>query len=84
MGWSSTEAPRHLPPPATYQIPASGETAQASFRTHYSPNGLAPQAVWSNAPDTTQRTASSFGSIGQAEQSYPDHKVDWDDNLING
>jgi hypothetical protein len=80
-GWSSAEAPRHLPPPSSYQLPASGEQAQASFRTHYSPNGLAPQAIWTNAPDTAQRTATSFG---HAEPNYPDHKVDWDDNLING
>jgi hypothetical protein len=84
IGWSSAEAPRHLPPPATYQMPVSGEQPQASFRTHYSPNGLAPQAVWSNAPDTAQRAGGSFGSMVQAEQSYPDHKVEWDDNLVTG
>lgn len=84
IGWSSAEAPRHLPPPATYQMAVSGEQPQASFRTHYSPNGLAPQAVWSNAPDTAQRAGGSFGSMGQAEQSYPDHKVEWDDNLVTG
>jgi hypothetical protein len=78
VGWSSAEASRQLPPP-NY----SGDQAQSGFRTHYSPNGLAPQAVWSNAPDTL-RTNASFGSMGQADQSYPDHKVDWDDSLING
>lgn len=83
-GWSSGEASRQLPPP-NYQLsqPASGEQAQSSFRTHYSPNGLAPQAVWSNAPDTL-RANTSFGSMVPADQNYSDHKVEWDENLING
>jgi hypothetical protein len=82
--WSSGETARQLPPP-NYPLsqPVSGDQAQPSFRTHYSPNGLAPHAIWSTAPDTL-RTSTSFGSLVQADQSYGDHKVDWDDNLING
>jgi Fungal Zn(2)-Cys(6) binuclear cluster domain len=85
--WTPSETPRHLPPPSSaYQMsqPAGGEQGQAAFRTHYSPNGLAPQAVWSSAPETPLRAGASFGAAGQVDQNYSDHKIDWDDNLING
>lgn len=83
VGW---EPPRHLPPPSAYQMSqqVSGEATSSNFRTHYSPNGLAPQPVWSTAPDTAVRPNTSFGSSGHADQNYSEQNLEWDDTLVNG
>jgi hypothetical protein len=71
---------RHIAAPQTpYGAQqAVGPEGSSGFRTHYSPNGLAPQPVWNTAPDITRSNAPFHG-----EPSFQEHSVEWDENLIN-
>jgi hypothetical protein len=75
------ETPRHVGQPPSYAPNMMGEQPQSSYRPLYSPNGLAPQAQWRNAPDTTSR--GSFLEGVQNDASFPENKLEWDDQVAD-
>lgn len=78
--WQQAENPRHLPqPPGPYgQVNVAPEPL---YRPLYSPNGLAPQPQWRNAPPDASR--GSFEGVAQVDAAYGDPKFEWDDYIAD-
>ena len=78
--WQPLDASRHHPPPSgTYG--QANVASESSYRPLYSPNGLAPQPQWRNAPPETGRT--SFDGLQSAEGIHGDHKPEWDEYIAD-
>jgi hypothetical protein len=76
--WQALDTPRHGAAAATYG--QANATAESSYRPPlYSPNGLAPQPQWRNAPPEAGR--SSFDGLPSAEGAHADHKLEWDEYI---
>jgi len=85
-GWTTQEAPRHIPTPGSaYGTPSAGpSTATHVFREpNYSPNAFQPTPKWRNAPDPPQPQGSSFENI-TGEQSYLESAGDWSESIVEG
>lgn len=76
--WQALETPRHHAAPAAPYGQAN-VAPESSYRPLYSPNGLAPQPQWRNAPPEAGR--GSFDGIPAAEGAHADHKLEWDEYI---
>jgi hypothetical protein len=77
--WQALDTPRHHGAPATTYGQANA-AAESSYRAPlYSPNGLAPQPQWRNAPPEAGRA--SFDGLPAGEGAHADHKPEWDEYI---
>ncbi|OBT97827.1 transcriptional activator [Pseudogymnoascus verrucosus] len=77
--WQALDTPRHHGAPATTYGQANA-AAESSYRAPlYSPNGLAPQPQWRNAPPEAGRA--SFDGLPAGEGAHGDHKLEWDEYI---
>lgn len=70
--------PRQAPSSSAYQgsQPPAGGVADASY-TSYSPDSMAPQPSWRNAPDGARRMSTSLEATSHTGQNQADHHLDW-------
>ncbi|OBT77570.1 hypothetical protein VF21_04629 [Pseudogymnoascus sp. 05NY08] len=77
--WQALDTPRHHGAPAAAYGQAN-VAAESSYRPPlYSPNGLAPQPQWRNAPAEAGRA--SFDGLAAGEGAHADHKLEWDEYI---
>ncbi|KFY32141.1 hypothetical protein V493_00475 [Pseudogymnoascus sp. VKM F-4281 (FW-2241)] len=76
--WQAPETPRHHGAPAASYGQANA-APESSYRPLYSPNGLAPQPQWRNAPPEAGR--GSFEGLPPVEGAHADHKLEWDEYI---
>ncbi|KAI9736562.1 MAG: Glucose-responsive transcription factor [Claussenomyces sp. TS43310] len=86
-GWPATDASRQPPHPTSgYQgtTQISPDQTKSPYRSQYSPNGMAPQPMWRNGPETARRASTSFDSMPPPDHNNLEPKVEWDDSLVEG
>jgi hypothetical protein len=81
MGWNQ-EPPRQLPHPSGAQYSQAPQDS-LSYRPQYSPNGMAPQPLWTNGPDSVRRPSVSYENFTQANHNHVESRLEWDDAIID-
>lgn len=81
VNWTSQEQQRHIPPGTTY--PANPDQSQIGYRPQYSPNGMAPQPIWADGPDSARRPSASFEGYTHANNNHIESRLEWNDALMD-
>lgn len=85
MGWAQQDSPRQPNNSNNlYATPqASADQAQSQYRSHYSPNGIAPQPVWRDGPDMGRQPSIPYDNSQQVEHAQSGAGPEWDETIID-